>query len=233
MRPTIKHLTMQEGRYRFSVLHLLVAIVVMFVVSPFVDRMAYGQFVESVIFSVLMLAAMNAVGGRRSVLVAAALLVLPVLLARWINHFWPNLVPVDISLAAAMIFVAFVIVHLFRFVIAAPQVNSEVICAAISIYLLFAVAWAFAYSLLARWQPGAFEFTNANDADARMIGFTALYFSIQISTTITFGDILPVSNVARMMALVQSTAGVFYMATMVARLVGLYSSSAASNRSQS
>jgi hypothetical protein len=65
-----------------------------------------------------------------------------------------------------------------------------------------------------------------------MSGFTALYFSVQILTTITFGDILPVSNIARMLALVQSTSGVFYMAILVARLVGLYSSGGTSDRAQ-
>ena len=57
-----------------------------------------------------------------------------------------------------------------------------------------------------------------------MVGFTALYFSVQILTTITFGDILPASNIARMLAIVEAAAGVFYLAIMIARLVGLYSS---------
>jgi len=202
MHKTIKRLTMQEGRYRFSVLHLLIAIVVMFVVSPFADRLTYGRFVESVIFTIFLLAAMNAVGGRRSILVAAAVLVFPVLITRWCNHFWPNLIPIDLNLVAAIVFVSFVIVHLFRFVITAPRVNSEVICAGICIYLLFAVAWAFIYTLLSRWQPNAFEFSNSTEGDAGLAGFTAMYFSVQILTTITFGDILPATNVARMLALV-------------------------------
>jgi hypothetical protein len=36
-----------EGRHRLSVAHLLTAIAVMFVVAPFVDRLAYGHLVES------------------------------------------------------------------------------------------------------------------------------------------------------------------------------------------
>jgi hypothetical protein len=55
-------------------------------------------------------------------------------------------------------------------------------------------------------------------------------FSVQILTTITFGDILPV-YIARMLALVQSTSGVFYMAILVARLVGLYASGGPPSRS--
>lgn len=228
MAHRLKHLTLYEGRRRFSVLHLLICIVVMFVISPFVDKLTYGHFIESIVFSLLMIAAVSAVGGRRRSLIAAGVLVLPVLTTRWINHFWPNFIPLDLTIVVAIVFVSFVIAHLFRFVITAPQVTSEVLCAAISIYLLFAVVWAFAYTLLAHWQPGAFEFTNPKDADAKMTGFAALYFAVQILTTITFGDIVPITNIARMMALVQSTSGVFYMATMVARLVGLYTGKNAS-----
>ena len=47
---------------------------------------------------------------------------------------------------------------------------------------------------------------------------------MQVITTITFGDILPLSNIARMMTIVEATAGVFYMAILISRLVGLYAS---------
>jgi hypothetical protein len=231
MHPTLKHLTLQEGRYRLSVAHLLITIVVLFMVMPFVDQLAYGHFVETIVLTVVMLAAVNAVGGRRSMLIAAAVLATPAILTRWLYHLWPESVLNDLYLIAATAFVSFVIFQLLKFVLAAPQVNGEVLCAAVSIYLLLAVVWAFLYTLLARWQPDAFNWTTAGDGKVVMAGFTALYFSVQILTTITFGDILPVSNVARMLALVQSTSGVFYMAILVARLVGLYSSGGPANRS--
>jgi hypothetical protein len=122
------------------------------------------------------------------------------------------------------VFVIFVIAHLLRFVVAAPAVNAEVMSAAISVFLLLAVAWSFLYALLDRWEPGSFTFTDASGATPSLAGFLALYFSVQIITTITFGDILPVSNIARMFAIVEATTGVFYMAILISRLVGLYAS---------
>jgi hypothetical protein len=213
-----------EGRRRLSVAHLLIAIVVLFVVAPFVDRVAYGHLIESLVFTVVLVAGVNAVGGRRRTLLVAAVLAAPVILIRWLNHLWPELLPADLGLVTALLFVSYVLVHLLRFVIAAPVVNAEVLCAAISIYLLYAVAWGFVYTLLYRWDPSWFVFTEPTDADATLTGFTALYFSVQILTTVTFGDILPVSNIARMMALVEATVGIFYLAILISRLVGLYSS---------
>jgi hypothetical protein len=213
-----------EGRHRLSVAHLLTAIVVMFVVAPFVDRFAYGKLAESAAFSLVLVAAVSAVGGQRRTFIAAAVIALPALLTRWLDHLWPGLMPIEVSLIAGMVFVAFVIWHLFRFVISAPAVNAEVLCAAISIYLLAAVAWGFLYTILARSDPNAFTFTEPSDAKAALAGFLALYYSIQVLTTITFGDILPVSSIARMVTLVEATVGVFYLAIMISRLVGLYSS---------
>lgn len=218
----VSRLPIREGRYRFSVAHLLTALIVLFVVTPFVERWSYGALVESVVFTLMMLAAVNAVGGRRQTQLAAAALAAPALLARWVHHVWPESLMHDLSLLTAVAFVAFVIWHLFRYVILAQVVNSEVLCAAISIYLLFAVGWAFLFTILARWDPNAFTFTVAADAKQTLESFTALYFSVQIVTTITFGDILPVSNVARMMAIVEAALGVFYMAILISRLVGLY-----------
>jgi hypothetical protein len=227
LTPT-KGFVVYEGRHRFSVAHLLVAIVAMFIVLPIADRIEYGRLVESVIFTILMLAAVSAVGGRRGALIIAALLAAPAILMRWLSHIGLGL-PTDVHLIAAVVFVAFVIWQLLRFVIAAPQVNAEVLCAAISVYLLFALAWSFIYTILWRGDPSALVFTNPVDSKAELRGFNALYYSVQVLTTITFGDILPVSNLARMLTLVEAVFGVFYLAILVARLVGLYSSAGTSN----
>jgi hypothetical protein len=212
-----------EGRHRLSVAHLLIALVGMFVVLPFADTIPYGRLAEASIFTVVLLCAVNAIGRRRRTLIAAALLVSPALVTRWIDHFYPDLLPVWPSLVAVVVFVTFVIWHLLRFVMSTPKVTSEVLCAAISIYLLFAVAWAYLYILLAASHPEAFKFTIAGQAQGAITGFTAIYFSAEILTALAFGDIVPVSNVARMMTLVEATCAVFYVTILIARLVAVYS----------
>ncbi len=231
MRKSLKGLVMHEGRYRLSVAHLLVAIFAMFVVLPFADYTAYGPWIEAVAFTVVMLCAINAVGGRRNMLFAAAGLAFPAILLRWVYHIFPFGVSKDLYLLAGIAFVSFVIYQLLRFVVIAPQVNSEVLCAAVAVYALMAVAWSFVFTILNHWQPGALKFTNPHDAEATLQGFIAIYFSVQVLTTITFGDILPVSNVARMLALVESAMGVFYMAILMARLVGVYTSTSTNTSS--
>jgi len=56
-----------------------------------------------------------------------------------------------------------------------------------------------------------------------MDGFNALYYSFVTLTTMGYGDIVPVSRAARMLAVSEATTGVLYMSVLIARLVGMYS----------
>ncbi len=216
--------TANEGVYRYSVAHFLVALVVLLVTIPLVDEIFAGEFIESVLITVVLLSAVVAVGGRRRSLVVGILLVAPAVVSKWAAHVWPRYVPLEITQALAILFLAFVTLRLFHFILTAPRVNSEVLCAAIAVYLILAIAWAFAYSLVAGLNPKAFVFTVASDPHQKMVEFQALYFSFVTLTTVGYGDIVPVSKAARLLAITESTAGVFFATILIARLVALYSS---------
>ena len=49
-----------------------------------------------------------------------------------------------------------------------------------------------------------------------------VFFSFMTLTTVGYGDITPVSPEARLVALFEAVAGVFFLAFLVARLVALY-----------
>ena len=94
--------TKYEGHRRFSVAHLLAALSEMFIVLPLANRVAYGSVVESALFTLVLLTAVSAVGGRRSTLISSSLLAAPCLITRWLSHVWSASVLVDLSLAAAI-----------------------------------------------------------------------------------------------------------------------------------
>ena len=56
-----------------------------------------------------------------------------------------------------------------------------------------------------------------------MAGFNAIYFSYITLTTVGYGDITPVSNAARMLAITESMSGILFVGVLIARLVSLYS----------
>jgi hypothetical protein len=108
-------------------------------------------------------------------------------------------------------------------VLRAPSVNVEVLCASISAYLMLGLLWTVAYWLVDELTPGAFAF-NASEARQSIHGFNAFYFSFITLSTVGYGDITPVSKVARMLAAMEAMTGLLYVAVLIARLVALYSS---------
>jgi hypothetical protein len=49
------------------------------------------------------------------------------------------------------------------------------------------------------------------------------YFSLVTLATVGYGDVLPATNTARMLAMMQAVTGQFYVAVVVAIFVGMYS----------
>jgi hypothetical protein len=213
----------EGGLFRFSVAHFLAALVVLLVTVPFVDDLPYGDLIEAGLFTVMVLAAVTAVGGRRRNLLAAAILVAPALVGRWLSHVHPIPAVHLMTLVVSLLFIAFVIVHLFLFILRSPQVDSEVLCAGIATYLLMGVFWGFAHMLTNQLVPRSYVFAGDTDFRHVMTRFEALYFSFITLTTVGYGDIMPASRAARMLTVLEATTGMFYVTVLIGRLVALYS----------
>jgi hypothetical protein len=211
------------GMRRFSMVELLIAIALLFVLFPFVEEVKGGDLIVSILFSLVLLAAVLAVADRKRVLLIALLLAVPSVGGRWISHFRPDLVSPAVFLIAGLALVAFVVVNLLRFVWRAPSVNIEVLCASISAYLMLGLMWSMAYWLVDQLTPGAFAF-NTNAGTRSMSGFNGFYFSFVTLSTVGYGDITPVSKIARWLAAMEAMTGLLYVAVLIARLVALYSS---------
>jgi Ion channel len=72
--------------------------------------------------------------------------------------------------------------------------------------------------------PNSFVFTLGPKYTQSMNGFTGLYFSFITLSTVGYGDIVPTSSVARVLAILEAMFGMFYTTLLIARLVSLYSS---------
>jgi hypothetical protein len=215
-----------SGLTRRSVTVFLGLLVLLFVTSPFVQELPNGRLIEAGLATAVLSAAVLAVGGRRRTLAIAILLVVPALIAHWIHHLHTNDASFRWYIASYMVFLGFVVFQFLRFILQSPRVDSEVLSAAVSAYLLLGIFWASAYAFVARGNPTAFA--GVAPADQPLHGFPALYFSMITLTTVGYGDITPVSAPARMLAMVEATVGTMYMAVLVARLVSIHSSTSAS-----
>jgi hypothetical protein len=214
----------QEGVLRFSGIQFLLALLLLLVTAPLIEDLDYGILIETVIITLVMFSALLAIGGRRSTLVLGSVLVLPALAGKWVNYYRPDLAPPEIFLGAAILFTGYVVLHLFTFILRAPRVNVEILCTAVANYLMLGLLWSFGYLLLSSVNPDAFV-VNYGAASGHMLkGENSMYFSFATLCTVGYGDIVPVSSVARMLAILEAVVGMFYMTMLIARLVALYSS---------
>jgi hypothetical protein len=212
------------GVRRFSAVEFLVVLTLWLVSTSLVMEIPGGDILETCLATVVLISAVVAVGGRRRTLAVAIVLAAPTFAGKWLNHLRPDLMPREVYTLGLMAFMIFLVGQHLRFVLRAPRVNLQVLCAGISIYLMLAVLWGSAYMLVAEFIPGAFVFTVASDTHRSMAGFQAAYFSLSTLGGFAYGDIIPVSNGARTLAMMEATTGTLYMAVLIARLVSLYSS---------
>jgi len=109
-----------------------------------------------------------------------------------------------------------------RQVLFTGPIDMNKIIGAICIYLLMGLIWALSYLLIAQAMPNAFNGLEQlpwyeNFADMA-------YYSYVTLTTLGYGDISPVAPVARFLVYMEAIVGVFYMAILVASLVGIRAS---------
>lgn len=98
-------------------------------------------------------------------------------------------------------------------------VDSNKIVGAICVYLLLGLIWALCYLLIAQLVPGAY---NGLEQAPWHENFSAVaYYSYVTLTTLGYGDISPVVPIARFFVYMEAITGVFYMAILVASLVGI------------
>ena len=115
-------------------------------------------------------------------------------------------------------FFAVTVARLFYFLNRASSVEEAHLATAVSVYLLLGMIWYSLYSAIEAVSPGAISFgANRSNRQSEL-----LYFSLVTLSTAGYGDIVPIHAEVRMLAVLESITGVFYIATTVAFLVSAY-----------
>jgi hypothetical protein len=115
--------------------------------------------------------------------------------------------------------------RLLEDVFAPGAVSRDRLFGCVTVYILIALLWCYLYAIIEELTPGAFRGLEVSSKSLRVADLA--YFSLNVVTTVALTNVLPISRTAQMMVLLQELASVFYMAFVIARLVGMYSATTA------
>ena len=101
----------------------------------------------------------------------------------------------------------------------ARTVTSREVWGSIALYLIVGVTFSYIYGMIANYNPRAFSEHFVAGIDSRS---DLIYFSFVTQMTVGFGDILPLSQLARSVVILHSVFGMLYPPILIARLVNLF-----------
>ncbi|MBW1782623.1 MAG: two pore domain potassium channel family protein [Deltaproteobacteria bacterium] len=215
MTETSHHLHGWFKDHRF--LFLLIIILMVFLLHPLVEDFIRISFILDIFISAILLSAVYAVADSRGTLIFALVTALPASFAHWINWFVkiPALHLIDVTFGAVFLGFASVIIvsHLFK----QKRVTADLIRGAICGYFLIGLMWAFVYALLEILHPGSFTSGQVGELDMNGL----IYFSFVTLCTTGYGDITPLTDQARFLAILEAVMGQMYLAVNIAALVAI------------
>ena len=143
----------------------------------------------------------------------------------WLDHFFPSHV-LDLVFSFSFFFYnLFIVVFLVRHIAKSEKVNVTIIINSINGYLFIGILGAVLLNmseilreLIYHLDTGAINFAGGTAQ-----GFhDFLYFSFITLTTLGYGDVTPVSPLAKSLSIVIAISGQLYLTILIAMLVGKY-----------
>lgn len=219
---------------------LLLAIVSLFAVRPFLGDTGAGAIAFSLVILLVLLVALLTIQvddlvGERGVLLVQrrrrSVVGWALVVAAVAERLWLFVVPsprlVLVGSFSWLLFFVYVTWSLLRSLLKQREVTGETISMSISIYLLLGLSWGLLYIVIFTRHPEAFNLGTSPGIAEQHVFPILLYFSLTTLSTVGFGDITPLTLPARYAAVAEGITGQFYLAILVARLVGMQMSRAA------
>jgi hypothetical protein len=206
------------ARRRYAI--LFYSLLATIAASPLFAALAIDADLLELLLAANLLAAVVPVVARtggRPLLVLLVVVLLVRCGAAWFND---SLIS-SLSLAMWTVVALLAAAGALRFALSATSIESEHVYAALDAYLLAGIFLGAFYWVLEHAAPGSIVVATGAVNERVSLG-TAIYFSFVTLATLGYGDIVPVGEVARGVAIVEAVAGQLYLAVLIARLVSLY-----------
>jgi hypothetical protein len=194
---------------------LILLFATIFVLAPLLSARMVSPFIVEIAFALILVAGAFNVTSRATVRgLAVVLAVLSVFIGKLGLPFSEReVVAADMVLSEGML-AAFTVLMIKRFLVRGRK-PAHRIAGAVAVYLLLGLIWARLYQVVELASPGAFRVPAGESPNSA----TLAYFSFVTLATLGYGDIAPVSIVARDLAVLEAIMGQLYLVILISRLV--------------
>jgi voltage-gated potassium channel len=207
--------TLSKNRFLF----LIVCIFFFLLIGSFFDGYVGLRILIDLLVSLVFLLGIYAISQKYHLSITAALLALPMLVSLWLSHFTEIRLLNIFGSCCGILFFAFIIFHIFSFILKRKNITLEVINGGILNYLLIGLMWSFIFNLLELLNPGSFS-TGESLIKHNRLHFT--YYSFVTLTTLGYGDITPLTAPACSLSILEAIVGQIYLTVLIAILVGMH-----------
>jgi hypothetical protein len=125
-----------------------------------------------------------------------------------------------VSKASGLVFLALGSVVAVNQVFRRDRVDLNKVVGALCIYLLIGTIWALLFQILNDFAPGSFAGLEGHEG--AVLSWRFIYFSFVTLTMIGYGDVLPLTTYAETLVILEAIVGQFYLAVLIAGLIGAY-----------
>ena len=213
---------------KFGFLGLLICLVSLIVVVPFLQEFSPARPVVRIFSTAVLILSVYSFVNKKRVLVIASLLGAPAFIFNWISYSFQTSTVLLIKDVFNAAFCAYIVVAILSEIFRKKTITLNMIYGSICVYLLIGLAWAYVYAVLENIYPGSFSFplhyfqAHPSLSESEAQSSLLFYYSYVTLSTLGYGDITPVTHPAQSIAVLEAITGQFYLAILVARLVGIY-----------
>ena len=200
---------------------LLAVIILLLLIAPIVEGKA-GEILIAVVFLGTIIAIIRTFNLKKRffllLLILAGTSFSLDLYTRLQTDFTQKKFLVLIVMVIYSLFLLAAVITINRTIFSVKKVNWDTVKGGISVFFLLGIVWSLFYGIVYNLDANAFS----KSIEAIDLYESMLYFSFTTLTTLGYGDITPVSDIARNLANLEAIAGMMYPSIFIARLVGVY-----------
>lgn len=215
------------SRFLLGILHRRFLLLFLFLLAtlalyPVAENSSSGYLAFRIVGAAVILLSVYAIGFRRILVILGLVLAIPALLKHLLGLSADAGALPLLGICLSFAFDVFIIVVMFRRVFSREKPDSETVFGALCIYMLVGFSFTGMYGMVATLHPHAFYMSPQINTHVIPNRFDFIDYSFGTLSTVGCPGIIAVGSGARSLTVIEAMLGVFYLAVLIARLMGAY-----------